>query len=194
MADPLRFAVDRVEEQERLRLVLQMRAQGYPQREIERGLRIRSMMDEYAKTGKGWDELAAAFKEVEKSSGPCNSLVLAGARRSRLAVAAQGIFSMISCLCRCYGAAPRYLFGENDTPTPVAAAVPRLEAGIEEQSEPRLVRTDHSSCHAQLLRRRNGGDREFPALTLCAGALRVCAGVGGGAIRPAERQRYEHAA
>lgn len=39
---------------------------GYPQPEIDRALRVRDMMDAYAKTGEGWDELAAEFKKVEK--------------------------------------------------------------------------------------------------------------------------------
>jgi pimeloyl-ACP methyl ester carboxylesterase len=52
-----------VREQERRRLVLQMQAEHFPQAEVERALRIRDMMDEYARTGQNWDAL-------EQAAGP----------------------------------------------------------------------------------------------------------------------------
>jgi dienelactone hydrolase len=56
----------KVEEQERLRLLLQMRADGFPQSEIERAMRMRGLIDEWVKTGKGKDEMAAEWAKVEK--------------------------------------------------------------------------------------------------------------------------------
>ena len=52
-------------EQERLRIILQMQFDKYPQSEIDRALRIRDMMDDYAASGEGWDQLAAEAKKVE---------------------------------------------------------------------------------------------------------------------------------
>lgn len=49
-----------VEESERVRLERQMRSDGVSQSEIDQAMRLRSMMDDYARTGQGWDELAAA--------------------------------------------------------------------------------------------------------------------------------------
>ena len=55
-----------VREQERRRIILQMKADKYPQSEIDRALRMRDMMDDYAVSGSGWDELAAEGLKVEK--------------------------------------------------------------------------------------------------------------------------------
>jgi dienelactone hydrolase len=54
-----------VEQSERMRLERQMRSDGLPQSEIEQALRIRSMMDDYARTGQDWDRLAAAAEAVK---------------------------------------------------------------------------------------------------------------------------------
>lgn len=54
-----------VEESERMRLERQMRSDGVPQSEIDQAMRIRSMMDDYARTGQGWDELAAAAEAAK---------------------------------------------------------------------------------------------------------------------------------
>ena len=54
-----------VEESEWRRLPLQMRGEGFSQAEIDRALVIRRKMDEYTKTGQGWDDLEASFKAIE---------------------------------------------------------------------------------------------------------------------------------
>lgn len=54
-----------VEESERMRLERQMRSDGYPQSEIEQAMRVRSMMDDYARTGQGWNKLAAAAEAAK---------------------------------------------------------------------------------------------------------------------------------
>jgi dienelactone hydrolase len=54
-----------VEQSERMRLARQMQSDGFPQSEIDQALRIRSMMDDYARTGQDWDELAAAAEAVK---------------------------------------------------------------------------------------------------------------------------------
>jgi dienelactone hydrolase len=54
-----------VEESERMRLARQMRSDGFPQSEIDQAMRIRSMMDDYARTGQDWDRLAAAAEAVK---------------------------------------------------------------------------------------------------------------------------------
>jgi hypothetical protein len=53
-----------VREQERRRIILQMQFDKYPQAEIDRALRIRDMMDDFAVTGTGWEQLQAAASEV----------------------------------------------------------------------------------------------------------------------------------
>jgi dienelactone hydrolase len=55
-----------VREQERRRIILQMQFDKYPQAEVDRALRIRDMMDDFAVTGQGWEQLKAAAAEVEK--------------------------------------------------------------------------------------------------------------------------------
>jgi dienelactone hydrolase len=54
-----------VEESEWRRLPLQMRGEGFSQAEIDRALAIRRKMDEYTRTGQGWDDLEASFKAIE---------------------------------------------------------------------------------------------------------------------------------
>jgi hypothetical protein len=54
-----------VEASERMRLERQMRSEGFPQSEIEQAMRVRSMMDDYARTGQGWDRLAAAAEAAK---------------------------------------------------------------------------------------------------------------------------------
>ena len=53
-----------VRESERRRLVRQMRIDGFGQADIDRAMRVRELMDEYAATGRGWDALAAAAAPV----------------------------------------------------------------------------------------------------------------------------------
>ena len=54
-----------VEESEWRRLPLQMGGEGFSQAEIDRALVIRRKMNDYAKTGQGWDDLEASFKAIE---------------------------------------------------------------------------------------------------------------------------------
>ena len=56
----------RVEQQERMRLELQMRADSFPQSEIDRAMRMRGLIDEWVKTGKGKDEVTSEWAKVEK--------------------------------------------------------------------------------------------------------------------------------
>ena len=54
-----------VREEGRRQLVLMMEAERYPRSEIQRALDIRDMMDDYAVTGRNWEQLEAAAKQVE---------------------------------------------------------------------------------------------------------------------------------
>jgi uncharacterized protein len=155
-----------VQEQERLRLVLQMRAEGYPESEIERASRIRLMMDDYAKTGQGWDELAAAFKEVEKEFWAVQFLGGLPAPDAPdwpwLRKAFQ--YDFVPYLER-YGGSARFLFAQYDTPTPVAWEVPRLEAALKNSpSRDWSILIIPGATHNHYIGR-NGGDREFPGLS-----------------------------
>ena len=51
-----------VREANRDQLVLMMEAERYPRSEIQRALDIRDMMDDYAVTGRNWEQLEAAAK------------------------------------------------------------------------------------------------------------------------------------
>lgn len=53
-----------VREQERRRLILQMQAERFDQSEIDRAVRIRDMMDDYAATGRNWEALEQAAAPV----------------------------------------------------------------------------------------------------------------------------------
>jgi dienelactone hydrolase len=54
-----------VRDADRDQLVLMMEAEGYPRSEIQRALDIRDMIDDYSVTGRNWEELEAAAKQVE---------------------------------------------------------------------------------------------------------------------------------
>jgi hypothetical protein len=56
-----------VEESERSRLTRQMHADGFGEAEITKAMQIRTMMDAYAKSERGWDALAAAAEPVKNS-------------------------------------------------------------------------------------------------------------------------------
>ena len=55
-----------VREANRDQLVLMMEAERYPRSEIQRALDMRDMIDDYAVTGRNWEQLEAAAKQVEK--------------------------------------------------------------------------------------------------------------------------------
>jgi hypothetical protein len=65
-----------VEESERMRLERQMRSDGLPQSEIDQAIRLRSMMDDYARTGQGWDRLAAAAEAAKDTLWMSNYISL----------------------------------------------------------------------------------------------------------------------
>ena len=54
-----------VREANRDQLVLMMEAERYPRSEIQRALDIRDMIDDYVVTGRNWEQLEAAAKQVE---------------------------------------------------------------------------------------------------------------------------------
>lgn len=54
-----------VREADRSQLILMMETERYPRSEIQRALDIRDMMDDYAVTGRNWEQLEAAAKQVE---------------------------------------------------------------------------------------------------------------------------------
>lgn len=155
-----------VEDQERLRLVLQMKADGFDQAEIDRALRVRGLMDLYAKTGQGWDELESAFKKVEKTFWAVRYI---GGLPERSAPDWAWLREAFT-----FDAAPNYeryqgsvqaLFAEHDTPTPVAQALPlfenALKRGGNKDYEMRIVpHATHNYYWG-----RTGGDKEFPGLS-----------------------------
>src|SRR6185437_7856643 len=53
-----------VRDANRDQLVVMMEAERYPRSEIQRALDLRDMMDDYSVTGRNWEQLEAAAKQV----------------------------------------------------------------------------------------------------------------------------------
>src|ERR1041385_396617 len=120
-----------VEEQERLRLVLQMRAEGFPQSEIDRALKIRAMMDSYGKAEQGSEDLQAAYKPIEKTYWASQFIGGLPARDATDWPWLRAVFKVdVMPLLERFAGSVQFTFGQHDTPTPVAVAVPRLEAAF----------------------------------------------------------------
>lgn len=153
-------------EQERARIELQMRAEGYPRAEIDRALRIRDMMDRYAQTGDGWDALAAAFKEVEKELWADRVLGGLPPRDSPDWPWLREAFTYdVTPHFERYRGSVQALYGERDTPIPIEESKRRLEAALRNAGATDyelLVIPDATHNYYQ---GRTGGDREFPGLS-----------------------------
>jgi pimeloyl-ACP methyl ester carboxylesterase len=155
-----------VEEQERLRLVLQMRAEGYSQAEIDRALQIRGMMDAYAKTGQGYEELKAAYEPIEKTYWASEFIGGLPGPDAPDWPWLRTVFryNLIPQLER-YAGSMQFLFGQHDTPTPVAVAVPKLKTALEHgATRDWMIEIVPDATHNHYVGR-NGGDREFPGLS-----------------------------
>ncbi|HKO58501.1 MAG TPA: alpha/beta fold hydrolase [Thermoanaerobaculia bacterium] len=153
-------------EQERARIVLQMRADGYPQPEIDRAVRIRDMMDDYAKTGAGWNELATEFKKVERELWAAHFLGGLPPQDSPDWPWLREAFTYdVTKYFERLPGSVQALYGARDTPIPPEESRARLEAALKRggsRDYELLVIPD--ATHNYYVGR-TGGDREFPALS-----------------------------
>ena len=143
-----------------------MRAERYPQSEIDRALRVRDMMDAYAKTGAGWNELAEEFKKVEKEYWAARFLDGLPPKDSPDWPWLREAFTYdVTPHFERYRGSVQALYGERDTPIPPEESRARLEAALKRggaRDYELLVIPD--ATHNYYVGR-TGGDREFPALS-----------------------------
>jgi len=155
-----------VREQERRRLILQMKADKYPQSEIDRAVRMRDMMDDFAVTGKNWEALEAEAKKVEKEYWMTQFIGGFYAKDAPDWPWLRGAFA--------YDLGPYYArfsgswqvqFGDLDVVTPIKETRVMLEAALRKgNSRDITIEVVPRATHNYLLAR-TGAEREFPGLT-----------------------------
>ena len=154
-----------VEESERRRLERQMRAHGFGAGEIANAMRIRVMMDEFAKSGGGWDDLAAAAEPVKDeywmryigSLPPRDSPDWAWLREA-FSYDVRSDFAG-------YRGRWQILFGASDSLIDPAVVVPLVNGALtggraREVDIQVLPNATHNGLEG-----RTGGDKEFPGLS-----------------------------
>jgi dienelactone hydrolase len=155
-----------VREQERRRLILQMKVDNYPEAEIDRALRVRDMMDDYAVTGQGWEALAAEAKTVEKEYWMTQFIGGLPARdapdwawlRENFAFDTTADFTK-------FRGAWQVLYGDKDPIAPIREGRRMLEAAIKAgPSRDVGIEVIPNATH-NYLEARTGADREFPGLS-----------------------------
>ena len=154
-----------VEESERRRLERQMRADGFGAADIARAMRIRVMMDEFARSGRGWDELAAAAEPVKDeywmryigSLPPKDSPDWAWLREAFT-------YDVRSDFAG-YRGRWQILFGGSDSLIDPAVVVPLVKAALADGRAQELdIQVLPDATHNGL-EGRTGGDKEFPGLS-----------------------------
>ncbi|HEX8232414.1 MAG TPA: CocE/NonD family hydrolase [Caulobacteraceae bacterium] len=155
-----------VREQERRRLVLQMQAETYPPAEIDRALKVRDLMDDYAVTGQGWEALEAAAKAVETERWMTQFIGGLPARdapdwpwlREAMSYDTRPDFTR-------FAGAWHVLYGERDVIAPIREGRVMLEAAIAKgPSRDVTIEVVPGATHNFLLAR-TGSDKEFSGLT-----------------------------
>lgn len=155
-----------VEESERGRLVRQMTADGDPPAEIARALRIRTMMDDYARTGEGWEALAAAAAPVADTFWMRHHIGGLPARdHGDWAWLREAFGYDVAADFARYRGRLQILYGASDAlidPEPAAARVrAALARGRPREAEIAIVEgATHNGLDG-----RTGGEREFPGLS-----------------------------
>ena len=148
----------KVEQQESMRLELQMRADGYPQSEIDRAMRMRSLIDEWVKTGKGKDEVTAEWAKVEKEdwAGYIDGLPSSDGAWLREAFKFDSAPDLIQ-----FTGAFQALFGGLDPITPTKEARVMLEAVLaRSRIEDAQVTLVHGANH-DYMQAVTGGEKEI---------------------------------
>ena len=152
----------KVEQQERMRLELQMRADGFPQSEIDRALRMRGLIDEWVKTGKGKDEVAAEWAKVEKEdwASYIDGLPSGDGAWLREAFKFDSAPDLIA-----FTGAFQALFGGLDPITPTREARPMLEAVLAKSRITDAEVTVVPNANHDFMLATTGGEKEILNLT-----------------------------
>jgi hypothetical protein len=156
----------RLREQERLRILLQMQFDKYPQSEIDRALRIRDMMDDYAATGEGWEELAKAAKEVEKEYWMTTFIGGLPARNAPDWAWLRENFLMdpIPAITGFRGSWD-ILYGAKDPIAPLEAGKARLLAALRQGNSRDVTVEIWPTATHNYMDAKTGSEREFPGLS-----------------------------
>jgi len=155
-----------VEESERRRLVRQMQADGFGAADIERAMRIRTLMDEYARTGRDWERLEAAAAPVAEEYWMRQYIGGLPARDSpdwawlREAFA----YDVRADFARVRGRL-QILYGGSDALIDPAVAIPLVRAALADgrAREVEIEIVPGATHHG--LEGSTGGEREFPGLS-----------------------------
>jgi dienelactone hydrolase len=156
-----------VREQERRRLVLQMRAEDFSQADIDHALAIRDMMDDYAATGANWDELERAAAPV---AGARWMTQFIGGLPARDAPDWAWLREAFTYDTRpdfaAFRGAWQILYGDRDIIAPIVEGRAMLEETLRSTGNSRDV-TIEIVPHAthNFLYARTGSDREFAGLS-----------------------------
>ena len=155
-----------VEESERRRLERQMRADGFGSRQIEEAMRVRMLMDEYARTGTGWPALTASANPVKNEYWMNKYIGSLPARDSSDWPWLREAFSydVQSDFAR-YSGRWQILFGGTDALIDPALVVPLVRQALasgaaEEVSIKVLPKATHNGFEGK-----SGGEKEFPGLS-----------------------------
>jgi dienelactone hydrolase len=157
-----------VEESERMRLERQMRSDGVPQSEIDHAMRLRSMMDDYARTGQGWDSLAAAADAAKGELWMTNYIGLGAGFPARDALdwpwLREAFGYDVSADLAQYGGSIQMLYSEKDelldSAEPMALLRRALQGGAARDVQIEVIPdANHNGLDAVA-----GTEREFPRL------------------------------
>ena len=155
-----------VREQERRRIILQMKADKYPQSEIDRALRMRDMMDDYAVNGKNWEALEAYAKKVENEYWMTQFIGGFPAKDANdWAWLRQAFGYYLGPYYSRFRGSWHILFADLDTATPTKETKIQTEIALREgNSRDITIEVVPRATHNYMLAR-TGAERELPGLT-----------------------------
>jgi uncharacterized protein len=157
-----------VEESNRSGLVRQMQAGGFSQSDIDKAVRIRVMMDEYAKTGQNWEELAAAAEKAKDEFWMTAPGLIGGLPpRDRIYWAwLREAFSVdVSADYANFAGPIQVLYGGVDALIEPQAAIARMRAALKNgKSKDVEIEVVPNATH-NYLEGKNGGEQESDGLT-----------------------------
>ena len=155
-----------VREQERRRLILQMQFDDYPQAEIDCALHIRDMMDAYATTGKGWEQLEAAARAVEKEYWMTQFIGGLPSRESPDWAWLRDNFAIDTTLDFVkFRGSWDVMYGQKDPIAPLKEGRAALEAALRRGNARDVTIEVVPDATHNYLKARIGSDREFPGLS-----------------------------
>ena len=147
--------------QERRRIEMQMRADGYPRPDIERALRLRDLRDDYASTGEGWAALETYYTQVRDEPWIPYQGELEAPDSNDWAWLRTAFGYDVTPYWRAYRGSVFVLMGERDTLTPIAENRAAFEHALSAGGNPDYSITVLPGVGHNLWESVTGGEREF---------------------------------